>query len=273
MLVAQTKDLTSAQKQITAMVCIGLYIVLHTWFTSWNIYVDYEMQERGVGRKNMFLWTVIWCNLWPFYFVVTPCRKYIHVHVHIVHLTRLHTVVALTVWLHRACCLQETELDQKKADRHSLLKTCKVYTSLTMWEDGWVATLACWFRWRRLTYQWWGGAWTTLEMKRYSCCASFPLFSFCPSPSSPSSTSFSSPATPTSLPPSLHTPPHLSPHLLIIVNIFLWYTYHCCWLSCVLWQGVSVGTSQSAETGSSTAMMDVDSMTSQVRLTSILLCT
>jgi structural maintenance of chromosome 1 len=30
----------------------------------------------------------------------------------------------------------ETELDQKKADRHSLLKTCKVYTSLIMWEDG-----------------------------------------------------------------------------------------------------------------------------------------
>ena len=55
MLVAQTKDLTSAQKQITAMVCISLYIVLHTWFTSRNIYVDYEMQERGVGRKNMFL--------------------------------------------------------------------------------------------------------------------------------------------------------------------------------------------------------------------------
>ena len=209
MLVAQTKDLTSAQKQITAMVCISLYIVLHTWFTSRNIYVDYEMQERGVGRKNMFLWTVIWCNLWPFY-LVTPCRKYIHVlHVHIVHLTRLHTVVALTVWLHRACCLQETELDQKKADRHSLLKTCKVYTSLTMWEDGWVATLACWFRWRRLTYQWWGEAWMTLEMKRYSCCVSFPLFSFCPSPSSPSSTSFSSFSTPPLfLPPfSLHTPP------------------------------------------------------------------
>ena len=27
-------------------------------------------------------------------------------------------------------CVQETELDQRKADRHSLLKTCKVHTWL-----------------------------------------------------------------------------------------------------------------------------------------------
>ena len=56
----------------------------------------------------------------------------------------------------------------------------------------------------------------------------------------------------------------------MILCVYIHYiVLPCVVYMCMYDQGGSVATSQSAETGSSTAMMDVDSMTSQVRTHSI----